>query len=457
MKRLMISVSGVRGIVGEGLTPEVITAYAAAFGTYCKAGKIVVGRDTRSTGQMVRHAALAGLLSVGCDVVDLGIVPTPTIQLSVEKTDAAGGIAFTASHNPDEWNALKFFAADGLFLDEAQGSELKAIKDDWLVDYASWERIGQMSEYPGAVDDHIAAVLACPIFDVPSIRKRNFKVAVDAVGGAGCNQIPSLLAELGCQVVKFNCEITGRFPRNPEPLGEYLVEFGDLVRREGCDLGLALDPDADRLSIVDERGIPIGEEYTLAIAARLVLTREQGPLVTNVSTTRALDDIALQAGVPVYRTKVGEIHVVKKMQEVHAVIGGEGNGGVIFPGVHLARDSAVGAVMTLQTLVNAGKPLSQVMESFPHYVIAKHKISIANLHPDEILAQLFAHFSEDEQDRTDGLKINRPEGWFQLRPSNTEPILRIYAEGKTRETAEALIREAVDAVMNIMPKTEDEV
>ncbi len=454
MKRLMISVSGIRGVVGEGLIPEVITAYSAAFGTYCKGGKVIVGRDNRSTGEMVRHAALAGLLGVGCDVVDLGIAPTPTIQLAVEKSDAAGGISFTASHNPNEWNALKFFSSEGLFLDEAQAAKLKTIRDDWLVEYVHWDQIGHVTQYPGAIDDHISAVLNHPLFDIPAIRKRNFRVAVDAVCGTGCNLIPQLLAELGCQVVKLNCDICGTFPRDPEPLAENISDLCRLVREEKCDLGLALDPDADRLSIVDERGQPIGEEYTLVIAAKLVLASNPGPLVTNVSTTRALDDIALQNGVPIYRTKVGEIHVVKKMQEVDSVIGGEGNGGVIFPEVHLARDSAVGTVMTLQTLVNSNQKLSQVMETLPRYYMSKHRIPIVDQHPDEIIARLAAYFENSEQDSTDGLKIIRPEGWFQLRPSNTEPILRIYAEGRDVSSAQAMVQEAIQAVEQIIPKAE---
>lgn len=454
MKRLMISISGIRGVVGEGLTPEVITAYAAAFGTFCRSGKVIVGRDSRTSGEMVRHAALAGLLSVGCDVQDLGIVPTPTVQLAVEKSDAAGGIAFTASHNPAEWNALKFFSSDGLFLDEAKSSELRAIRDDWQVDYLPWDKIGHVKEYPGAIDDHITAVLNNPLFDLPAIRKRNFRVAVDAVCGAGSNLIPQFLEELGCQVVKLNCQINGCFPRNPEPLSEYIGELSRLVSQETCDLGLALDPDADRLSIVDEKGRPIGEEYTLVLAARLVLSHQPGSLVTNVSTTRALDDVALQAGVPIHRTKVGEIHVVKKMQDVNAVIGGEGNGGVIFPGIHLARDSAVGTAMILQTLIEEQKTLSDIMRTLPHYVITKRKIPITDIHPDEILAQLSAHFSDNEQDRTDGLKVLTPEGWFQMRPSNTEPILRVYAEGKDLATAEALAQQAVDVLEQMIPKTE---
>jgi phosphomannomutase len=452
----MISVSGIRGIVGEGLTPEVITAYAAAFGTFCEGGKVIVGRDNRTTGEMVRHAALAGLLAVGCDVVDLGVVPTPTIQIAVEKAKATGGISFTASHNPDEWNALKFFSSDGLFLDEVQARELQALKDDWQVNYVPFDKIGHVSYYEGAADDHITAVLGSSLFDLQAIRKRNFRVAVDAVCGAGCNLIPQLLAELGCEVAKLNCEIKGRFPRNPEPLPEHLDDLCRLVKEKSCDLGFALDPDADRLAIIDENGNPISEENTLVIAAKLVLKHQPGPLVTNISTTRALDDIALEAEVPIHRTKVGEIHVVRKMQDVKAAIGGEGNGGVIFPGIHLGRDSAVGAAMTLQSLIEARAPLSVFLKSMPRYVMVKRKVHIEDLHPDELLAQLSAHFGDDQQDRCDGLKIVRDTGWIHMRASNTEPVIRIYAEGEDQSGAEDLAQEGAGALQQLIPKAESE-
>lgn len=451
MNRLMISVSGVRGVVGGGLTPEIITAYAAAFGTYCSGGEIILGRDTRTSGEMVRHAALAGLLAVGCNVRDVGIAPTPTIQFAVEKSGAQGGIAITASHNPAEWNALKFFASDGLFLDEEQSAKLKSIRDQWRENYVSWQKIGKVEEYPNAIDQHIFAILNCPLFDLASIRKRSFKVAVDTVCGAGGVMIPQLLAELGCSVVKINKELTGCFPHNPEPLPENITELCRYVKSEACDVGFAVDPDADRLAIVSENGQPIGEENTLVLAARLVLKHQRGPVVANVSTTRALEDIAGAADVPVHRSKVGEIHVVRKMQEVNAVIGGEGNGGVIFPAVHLARDSAVGILMTLQTMVEANQPLSRVMHSLPQYFITKRKMPVGDSNPEEVLAALSEQFRRERQDRIDGLKIIKPEGWFQVRASNTEPILRIYAEGINPQTAEALADEAVRAIRRITP------
>jgi phosphomannomutase len=453
VSRLMVSVSGVRGVVGEGLTPELVTAYAAAFGTYSHAGKIIVGRDSRTTGEMVRHAALAGLLAVGCDVVDLGIVPTPTIQMVVRKHGASGGIAFTASHNPAEWNALKFFSEKGLFLDEAQAATLLAIKDNWEVKYVHFDHIGHVQKAPEAIEEHICAILNYPLFDIPAIRKRNFRVAVDAVGGAGCRLIPQLLSELGCEVVKLNCDINGNFPHNPEPLPENLTDLCRLVKEEKCDLGVAVDPDADRLALIDETGKPIGEENTLVIAASLVLRHQPGPMATNVSTTRALDDLAQKVGVPIYRSKVGEIHVVKKMLEVNAVIGGEGNGGVIFPGINTARDSGVGSTMVLQALVEAGTSLSGLMKTFPSYSISKRKVPRGDLQPKRLVEALSEHFKADQQDLTDGLKIIRPEGWFQMRPSNTEPILRIYAEGRDESGANALAQEAaaaLDVIINRM-------
>lgn len=449
MSRLMISVSGVRGVVGDGLTPEVVAAYAGAFGSWCRGGKIILGRDTRISGEMVRHAVVAGLLAVGCEVQDVGIAPTPTIQLAVESSHASGGIAITASHNPGDWNALKFFGRDGLFLDETQVGELFAIHGGRSAHYVHVDRLGKETIYPSAIEDHICTVLNCPLFEVADIRKHNFHVAVDTVCGAGGKLIPELLAELGCRVVKLNGELSGLFPHNPEPLPENITELAQAVREHGCDVGFAVDPDADRLAIVDDTGRPIGEENTLVLAARLVLAHTKGPVATNVSTTRALDDIARQAGVPVYRSKVGEIHVVRKMQEVGAVIGGEGNGGVIYPAIHYARDSAVGMTMVLQSLVEAQSSLSSLLRGLPHYVISKRKIPLGNLDAKEVLAQLADRFSREELDQTDGLKVNKAMGWFQVRASNTEPILRLYAEGIDETQAAALAEEAVQALQEI--------
>jgi phosphomannomutase len=449
LSRLMISVSGMRGIVGDGLSPEVVAAWAGAFGTWCRGGKVILGRDTRISGEMVRHATLSGLLAAGCEVQDVGIAPTPTIQLAVESSQAAGGIAITASHNPGEWNALKFFGPDGLFLDETQAKELFAIRDGQGAQYVPAARLGRESLHSGAIEDHLYAVLNCPLFDVPEIRKRNFRVAVDTVCGAGGKIIPELLAELGCQVVKLNTELTGIFPHNPEPLPENITELAQAVRDHACDVGFAVDPDVDRLAIVNDTGAPIGEENTLVLATQLVLAHDKGPVVANVSTTRALDDLARRAGVPIFRSKVGEIHVIRKMQEVGAIIGGEGNGGVIYPKVHYARDSAVGILMTLQSLVEAQSSLSSLLRSLPHYVIVKRKLALGDFNPQEVLAKLSVYFRHEEQDHTDGLKVNKAMGWFQVRASNTEPILRIYAEGIDETQANNLSEEAARAVQEI--------
>jgi phosphomannomutase len=446
----MISVSGVRGVVGEGLTPELVAAYAGAFGSWCRGGKVIVGRDTRISGEMVRHAVLSGLLAAGCEVQDVGIAPTPTIQLAVESSSAAGGIAITASHNPGQWNALKFFGNDGLFLDETQAAELFALHDGKSVGYVPAANLGKETTYAGAIEDHLCAVLNCPLFDVAEIRKHNFSVAIDTVCGAGGKLIPELLAELGCRVVKLHGELSGLFPHNPEPLPENITELAAAVHAEGCDVGFAVDPDADRLAVVDDSGKPIGEENTLVLAVRLVLHHAKGPVVANVSTTRALDDIARLAGVPIFRSKVGEIHVVRKMQEVGAIIGGEGNGGVIYPHVHYARDSAVGMLMVLQSLVEAQTSLSSLMRSLPHYVITKRKLPIGNADPAQLLARLADRFSREEQNHIDGLKVEKTMGWFQVRASNTEPILRIYAEGIDELQSQSLADEAVSAVQVII-------
>ncbi len=453
MQSLMISVSGVRGIVGESLTPEIAANYAAAFGVYCHGGRVVLGRDTRTSGEMMRYAVISGLLSVGCEVLEVGIAPTPTIQLAVETHEAAGGIALTASHNPAPWNALKFFGSDGIFLDEKQATELFTIKDSDAVHRSLWDKLGKVTDYPSALEEHLFAVLNCPLFDLPAIRKNNFRVALDTVCGAGGKLLPELLAELGCQVVKINSELTGIFPHNPEPLPENLQELSALAKAEKCDVGFAVDPDADRLAIIDETGTPLGEENTLVLAARMVLGKHRGPIATNVSTTRALDDLARQHGVPIYRSKVGEVHVVKKMQEVGAVIGGEGNGGVIYPAIHYARDAAVGILMTLQSLAEARSSLSALLHSLPHYVMTKRKMPIGNVNPQELLTRLSSDFSREEQDHTDGLKVNKPMGWFQVRASNTEPILRIYAEGIDQTQANSLADQAIQALQKILNST----
>ncbi len=434
-KPVMISVSGIRGIVGDGLTPELLVRYTAAAGTLYGPGKVMVGRDSRVTGEMVRGAVFSALMSVGCDPVDLGIVPTPTVQLATERHGAAGGIVITASHNPAEWNALKLLDKTGMFLDEEQGLEIKRIAESGAFAYKPWDKVGQASSRTDAVQDHIEAVLAIPFIDVGLIRKRKFKAAFDSVNGAGGVILPDLLSAFGCEIAALNAEPHGRFSHTPEPLAQNLTGLSDFVRSTKSDVGFAVDPDVDRCAIVSERGEFIGEEYTVTLASRFVLTKKRGTVVVNVSTTRAVDDVAARAGVPVVRTKVGEIHVAKKMKEIGAAVGGEGNGGVILPEVHLGRDAPVAVALTLQAMAESGKTVSGLREELPRYFMAKKKLEIGSADPDNLLKKLGEKYASETCNWMDGLKIERPDSWIQIRKSNTEPIIRIMTEAKTAEEA----------------------
>ena len=445
----MVGVSGIRGIVGQGLTPDVAARYAAAYGTLVGAGEVVVGRDGRPSGLMIFDAVSAGLQSVGCKTLDIGIVPTPTIQMVMGIRGSTGGVAITASHNPQEWNALKFFSSTSLFLDEEEGAQLRSIIDDSTIKYMGWDRLGSIETYKSAIDDHIKAILNISSIDIAQIRRAEFKIVADCVNGAGSLILPQLLSEFGCDVIKLNCEPNGLFPRGAEPLPQNLTGLCQAVKDNGADLGIAVDPDSDRLAMVDNTGNPIGEEYSLVIAADFIQSRKKGPMVCNVSTTRAMDDLAEKYGVDLYRTKVGEVHVAKKMAGVDAVIGGEGNGGVILPEVHLGRDAPVGVALALQHLVQSGKTLSQLMEDLPRYSIIKDKISLANLEPDMVMERVEKELTYVEIDRTDGVKFIYPNSWIQIRPSNTEPILRIFAEAPRLETARELCRKVVDIVGNM--------
>lgn len=442
--RLMVSVSGLRGRVGHGLTPEIIAHFAAAFGAYVAArgpGRtVVIGRDSRVSGPMFARAATAALQSVGCDVVDVGIAPTPTVQLAVEDLGAAGGLAVTASHNPVEWNALKFIGASGMFLDADEGREMRRFLDR-EIPRAEWDALGGWSEDAGAVERHLQRILAVPFLDVGSIRRRQFRVALDCVRGAGGTIFPRLLEELGCRVDAINLEMDGRFPREPEPVAENLGELEDRVRSVGADVGFATDPDVDRLSLVSEQGRAIGEDYTLALAAMLVLRRRPGPVVTNLSTSRLMDDVATAAGVRLIRAPVGEINVARRMQAEGATIGGEGNGGVILPDVHLTRDAPVAAALVLQLLAESDQPLSEIAEGIGRYEIVKEKVDRPSAPLDQVYDALAASSGAAEADRQDGLRLAWPQErrWAHLRPSGTEPIVRIIAEAPTRAEADAMV------------------
>jgi phosphomannomutase len=440
----MVSVSGVRGRVGEGLTPEVIARFAAAFGAYAlKRGPgktVVIGRDSRVSGPMFVRAATAALMSVGCDVVDVGVVPTPSVQLAVEDLGAAGGLAVTASHNPIEWNALKFIGPSGMFLDADEGKEMRAfIEGD--IPRAGWKDLGQWREDEGAVARHLERILAIPFVDAELIRGKRFHVALDCVRGAGGTIFPRLLEALGCTVEAINLETDGLFPREPEPVAENLKELEALVRKSGAAVGLATDPDVDRLSLVSEKGQAIGEDYTLALAATLVLRHRPGAVVTNLSTSRLLDDVARSAGVSLVRAPVGEINVARRMQAEGATVGGEGNGGVILPDVHLTRDAPVAAALVLQLLAETGRSVSELAGDIGRYEIVKEKLPRPRQPLDAVYDELARRFPEAEADRQDGLRLAwaARKSWAHLRPSGTEPIVRIICEAPTRAEADELV------------------
>ena len=443
---LMVSVSGVRGRVGEALTPEVIAKFAAGFGAWAmsraqgRKPRIVVGRDSRVSGPMFQPVVHAALQSVGCDVIDVGMVPTPTVQLAVEHHHADGGLAITASHNPIEWNALKFIGASGLFLDGNEGNEMRGVVESNFP-RATWDKLGTVTQDKDAARRHIDQILALPFLDVDGIRKREFRVALDCVRGAGGTFMPILLELLGCKLATINMEPDGRFPRPPEPVAENLGELQKLVQDSHCEIGMAVDPDVDRLALVSDEGVAIGEDYTLALAAKEVLRHREGVVVTNLSTSRILDDIAKEAGTRVIRTPVGEVNVATRMRTENAPIGGEGNGGVILSELHLGRDAPVAAALMLQLLLEESKPLSKVVAQYPRYIIVKDKLERPNAPLDAVYEALTKHFPDAEADRQDGLRLTWPDRWVHIRPSGTEPIVRVIAEAPTAEAAEQLVRD----------------
>jgi len=458
---LMVGVSGVRGIVGKDLTPEVVTRWARAFGTWVledgkrergkgKGGSVVVGRDARTSGPAFAAAVTTGLTSVGCDVIDIGLVPTPTVQLAVEYHHAGGGIAITASHNPIEWNALKFIGSDGIFLDGPDGKRVQALVGE---DGGGRGRTGKVESDAGAIERHLDAVLRLPGLDVERIRTRRFSVALDAVRGAGGPVMRDLLERLGCRVTGINLETDGRFPRAPEPVPENLGDLAALVRRSGADVGIAVDPDVDRLAIVDENGAPIGEDYTLAFAVRSVLgkgergTGKGATVVCNLSTSLVVEDAARECGADVVRTPVGEVHVARAILRLGAAIGGEGNGGVMYPALHTGRDAPVAAALLLALLARDGKRVSELVSAAPRYVIVKAKAERGTGNAEQglemasVYAALRKRFPDASVDTQDGLRLAWRDRWLHVRPSNTEPILRLIAEAPSAAAARDLVDE----------------
>jgi len=444
----MVSVSGVRGRVGAPLTPELIAGLAAAFGAFMRGergrGPVYVGRDSRTSGPMFLRAVIAGLQSVGVAVIDLGMVPTPTLLLAVRRSDAVGGIGITASHNPAEWNALKLVSGEGVFLDSELSARFRTFLSEQDPERAEWDAIPSVTEDPEAWPRHLEAILALPHLDVPALRARNIKVAIDCVHGAGGPVMVDLLEALGCSVEGIGMQPDGLFPRDPEPTAANLADLGELVRDSGAEIGLAVDPDVDRLALVDETGKALGEDLTLALAAATVLRRTPGPVVTNLSTSQVVEDVARAYGVPLLRAPVGEVNVARRMQAEDAVVGGEGNGGVILPALHDTRDAPLAASLILQHIVDEGVSASAAAARWPRYAIVKVKVSFPRNALESAFAALEQDLDAEVVDRKDGLRLAWPArgAWLHVRASGTEPVVRLIAEAGEEEAAHALIDRA---------------
>jgi phosphomannomutase len=439
---LKIGLAGVRGIVGTSLTPQLVTSFAAAFGTYCGAGPIVIGTDTRPSREMLTHAAVAGLLSVGCTPVILGIVPLPTLQCHVRKVGAAGGVCITASHNPMEWNALKFLGADGTTLRSNQFAELTDLYHQGLYPRVSSFRIQECRLDDSAVAAHRETILGA--INEVAIRSRHFKVAVDCCNGAAYRATPEFLKALGCQVIELHTDPNAPFPRNPEPVPESLGALCQAVRESGADLGFAQDADADRLAVVNERGEPLGEDCTIALVLDHLLPRRPGPVVVSMSTSRMADDVAARHSSVIHRTRVGEVHVLERMLAIGSRIGGEGNGGVIAPAVNPCRDSFVAMAYLLEALAETKSVISDLRSQLPSYAMVKHRIAGRSRDAASFLRLVRHLFRDDEMDLTDGVRVLWPDRWVHVRASNTEPLIRIIAEAPTETEANQLVQRVAE-------------
>lgn len=433
MKTLIASISGVRGIVGEGLNPEVVLKYSFAFGNYCQSKRVVLGRDCRASGEMLWFACVSGLLASGCEVIDIGICPTPTVEIAVEKMKAGGGIVITASHNPIEWNGLKFIGKDGMFLNELELKKLFKLTEK-IFDYKPGHKWGKIYFADGWIQRHIDLILKLKYIDKVKIKRRKLKAVIDCNNGAGSVIAPMLLERLGCKTVKLNCTFTGKFSHPPEPVPENLRQLCEKVKRQKADLGFALDPDGDRLAIVSEKGLPLGEEYTLALATKFVLSKKLGNVAVNVSTSRVMDDIANEYKVKLCRTKVGEAFVSRGIRRVKGIIGGEGNGGVILPEAHYGRDGLLGMALILGYLAESNCPISQLATKLNRYFIVKRAIKLKGNFENRLKRLLEIH-KDREIDKIDGVKFNFKDFWVHIRKSNTEPIVRIIAEAQSEKKA----------------------
>ncbi len=434
---LKISISGVRGVVGESLTPLLLTRFAQAFGTYVGSATIVIGHDPRTSSEMVKQAVIAGLLSSGCRVIDIGMCPVPTVQLLVRHHRAHGGIAITASHNPAEWNALKFIGADGLFLNSGQAREMLDIYHQGEYTKVAGSEMREVEEISGATDLHIKKIFEV-LGPLPS-RAKPLRVVLDACNGAGSLVGPKLLEALGVEVIPINVTPNGLFPRPAEPVAENLGDLSKAVIEHGADIGFAQDMDADRLAIVSEQGKAIGEDYTLLLATLYVLGKQLGPIVANLSSASALQDIANRFNCPLFLTRIGEVNVTEEMQKENAVIGGEGNGGVIYPRINFARDSLVGMAVILHLLAETGQTITELVNGLPHFSMIKEKLACPSHKISAVLRMLRKEYEGYPLDLRDGVKVVLPSGWFLVRGSNTEPIIRVSAEGANESSAREIV------------------
>ena len=458
---LIKSISGIRGTIGgkvdENLTPIDAVKFAAAYGSWLKEQsgkehvKVVIGRDARISGEMIQNLVQYTLIGLGIDVVNIGLSTTPTVEVAVPMEKADGGIILTASHNPKEWNALKLLNNKGEFVSDQDGKAILKIAQENDFSFATVDHLGKLTHDDQYIDLHIEKVLALPLVAPEAIQKKKFRVVVDAVNSTGGIAIPRLLERLGVEVVKLYCEPNGHFPHNPEPLKEHLGDICKRVVEEKADFGIVVDPDVDRLAFITDKGEMFGEEYTLVACADYVLGKAKGNVVSNLSSSRALRDIAQKHGVSYSAAAVGEVNVVTEMKRVEAIIGGEGNGGIIYPELHYGRDALVGVALFLSLLAERGGSVQQLRESYPAYFMSKNKIQLTEqINPDQILKAMEQKYAHEQTTTIDGLKIDFADSWVHLRKSNTEPIIRIYTEAKSQKEADALAHRFIEEMQALI-------
>ena len=458
---LIKSISGIRGTIGgnpgENLTPLDAVKFAAAYGTWLQKEHptttdltVVLGRDARISGEMIQNLVANTLVGMGIHIVDLGLSTTPTVEMAVPNEEAQGGIILTASHNPKEWNALKLLNEKGEFLNAEQGAEILASAEKEDFKFAEVDFLGKVITNSAYIDFHIEKVLAHPLVEAEKVKKAKFKVVFDGVNSTGGISIPPLLEAMGVEVIKLYCEPNGIFPHNPEPLAKHLTELSKEVIKHKADLGITVDPDVDRLAFMDENGIMFGEEYTLVSIADYVLSKEKGNTVSNLSSSRALKDVTEKHGGKYYASAVGEVNVVAQMKKVNAVIGGEGNGGIIDPKLHYGRDSLIGVALFLTHLAEKNMSVSALRATYPSYFMAKEKIELTpEINVDSILEKMAEKYTHEDVSTIDGVKIDFPENWVHLRKSNTEPIIRVYTEAKSQEEADRLAQQIISEIKSI--------